>query len=94
MKNIDDIRALASTIRHAAQDMEHAADFLRQPRPDEMPDLIRRINARGYTITIWQGNDDSWWVSLSRGGEYIMSAILPDPITALQDALNRTAVTE
>lgn len=89
MSQLDDLRANLDKAAFAIREATRAADYLREPRPDEIPDLIRKINAKGWRITIWQGNSGDWWVTLS-GKAYIMSAIRPDPLMALQDALNRT----
>lgn len=90
MSNLDDLRINLDKAAFAIREATHITDYMREPKPDEIPDLIRRINAKGWRVTIWQGKSSDWWVTLS-GKQYIMSAIRPDPLMALQDALNRTA---
>lgn len=89
MSNLDRLRISLTTAKDVINDAIRTTDFMREPPPDRMPDLIRKINANGWRITIWQGNSGDWWVTLS-GKAYIMSAIRPDPLMALQDALNKT----
>ena len=92
MNNLDDLRINLDKAAFAIREATHITDYMREPRPDEIPDLIRRINARGWRIMLCQCiSGPDWYVCMYRGEQSTISDMMPDPLMALQDALNRTA---
>ncbi len=90
MSTINEVRILATSIRQAAQELEHTADFIRIPKQDELSDLIARINLKGWRIQLCQClSSDDWYVCLYRGDESMSSGLFPDHVSALINALEK-----
>ena len=89
MKQLDNIRILANRIRRDAESMESAADFLREPKPDDTEQMIARINKSGWHVMICQCIKlPLWYVCMYRGDATRVTDMTPTATAALQAAVN------